>query len=138
MLDDELLPCGEINNFATEISIIDDEIVLKGESVFGGYLGEYIGGYYNENNINCFKTGDIGYIKNNFLYCKGRKDTQIKYKGYRIELTDIENNIYKMKGVKQCAVVAKYQNEFNVKMMKAFVILNATKVANLFIENIMM
>jgi len=123
MLTDELLPCGEINNFATDISIIDDEIVLKGESVFGGYLGEYVGGYYKEKNINCFKTGDIGYIKNNYLYCKGRKDSQIKYKGYRIELTDIENNIYKINGVKQCAVVAKYQNEFNVKMIKAFVVL---------------
>ncbi len=123
MLDDELLPCGETNNFATEIEIVDDEIVLKGNSVFGGYLGEYVGGYYNENNINCFKTGDMGYIKNNYLYCKGRKDTQIKYKGYRIELTDIENNIYKINGVKQCAVVAKYQNEFIVKMIKAFVVL---------------
>lgn len=123
MTNDELLPCGDTNNFATEIDIVDDEIVLKGNSVFGGYLGEYIGGYYNEDNINCFKTGDIGFIKNNYLYCKGRKDSQIKYKGYRIELTDIENNIYKINGVKQCAVVAKYQNEFNVKMIKAFVVL---------------
>ena len=124
MLNDELLPCGDTNNFATEINIINDEIVLKGVSVFGGYLGEYIGGYYNENNINCFKTGDIGYIKDNYLYCKGRKDSQIKYKGYRIELTDIENNIYKIDGVKQCAVVAKYQNEFTVKMIKAYVVLD--------------
>jgi len=123
MLNNELLPCGDTNNFATEINIIDDEIVLKGNSVFGGYLGEYLGGYYNENNINCFKTGDIGFIKDNYLYCKGRKDSQIKYKGYRIELTDIENNIYKIDGVKQCVVVAKYQNKFTVKMIKAFVVL---------------
>ena len=123
MLNDELLPCGDTNNFAAEINIIDDEIVLKGNSVFGGYLGDYIGGYYKENNINCFKTGDIGFIKNNYLYCKGRKDSQIKYKGYRIELTDIENNMYKIDGVKQCAVIAKYQNEFTVKMIKAFVVL---------------
>lgn len=123
MLDEELLPCGDINNFATEINIVDNEIVLKGESVFGGYLGEYVGGYYTENNVNCFKTGDIGYVKNNYLYCKCRKDSQIKYKGYRIELNDIENNIYKINGVKQCAVVAKYQNEVTVKMIKAFVVL---------------
>lgn len=124
MLDDELLPCGDINNFATEVEIVDDEIILKGNSVFSGYLGEYVGGYYNENNINCFKTGDIGFINDNYLYCKGRKDSQIKYKGYRIELTDIENNIYKINGVKQCVVVAKYQNEFTVKMIKAFVVLD--------------
>lgn len=123
MLEYDLLPCGEFNKFATEISIEDEEIILKGNSVFSGYMGDYIGGHYRENNIDYFKTGDIGYIKDNKLYCKGRKDTQIKYKGYRIELTDIENNIYKIDGVKQCAVVAKYQDEFNVKMIKAYVAL---------------
>ena len=25
--------------------------------VFNGYLGNYVGGYYKENNINCYKTG---------------------------------------------------------------------------------
>lgn len=123
MLDNELLPCGDINNFATEINIVNDEIVLKGKSVFGGYLGEYSGGYYKENNINCFKTGDIGFIENNYLYCNGRKDSQIKYKGYRIELNDIESNIYRVNGVKQCAVVAKYQDKFNIKIIKAYVVL---------------
>ena len=123
MLNDEILPCGDARNFATEINIIDDEIVLKGGSVFRGYLGNQQGGYYIENNTDCFKTGDIGFIKNNYLYCKGRKDFQVKYKGYRIELTDIETNIYKIDGVKQCAVIAKYQNEYTVKMIKAFVVL---------------
>lgn len=123
MLEGELLPCGEVGNFATDISIENEEIVLKGNSVFGGYLGGYIGGYYKDGKTDCFKTGDIGFVKDNKLYCKGRKDTQIKYKGYRIELTDIENNICKIKGVKQCAVVAKYQNEFIVKMIKAYVVL---------------
>lgn len=123
MIENELLPCGDINNSATEITIDGDEIVLKGDSVFSGYLGSEIGGYYKENNINCFKTGDIGFIKNGQLYCKGRKDTQVKYKGYRIELLDIENNINKIKGVKQCVVVAKYKDEYNVKIIKAIVVL---------------
>lgn len=123
MLNNDLLPCGDTNNSATNIIIQNGEIILKGNSVFSGYLGNYIGGFYKENDINCFKTGDIGFVKDDKLYCKGRKDSQIKYKGYRIELNDIENNLYKIKGVKQCAVVGKYQNEYKVKIIKAYIVL---------------
>ena len=121
----EILPVGEVDTFATNIEIIDEEIVLKGDSVFSGYLGNYIGGYYKENDINCYKTGDIGYIKDGKLYCKGRKDNQIKYKGYRIELNDIEYNINKIHGVNECAVVAKYNDDLVVKSIKAFVVLDS-------------
>ena len=126
----QLLPVGEVNTFATDIEIIDEEIVLKGKSVFSGYLGENIGGYYKENNINCYKTGDIGYIEDGKLYCKGRKDNQVKYKGYRIELNDIEYNINLIDGVRECAVVAKYNDNLVVKTIKAFVVVEGKKDAN--------
>ncbi len=126
----QLLPVGEVNTFATDIEIIDDEIVLKGKSVFSGYLGNYIGGYYNENNVNCYRTGDIGYIEDGKLYCKGRKDSQVKYKGYRIELNDIEYNINLISGVKECAVVAKYNENLVVKTIKAFVVVDNSQDAN--------
>ena len=119
-----LLPVGEEETFATDIEIVDDEIVLKGDSVFGGYLGNHIGGYYTNNSINCYLTGDIGYIEDGKLYCKGRKDSQIKYKGYRIELNDIEYNINLINGVKECAVVAKYNDNLVVKTIKAFVVVD--------------
>lgn len=121
----QLLPVGEVDTFATDIEIIDEEIVLKGKSVFSGYLGDFVGGYYNENNINCFRTGDIGYIEDGKLYCKGRKDSQVKYKGYRIELNDIEYNINLIKGVKECAVVAKYNDNLVVKTIKAFIVVDS-------------
>ena len=124
MLNMQLLPVGDVATFATDIEIINDEIVLKGKSVFGGYLGKYVGGYYNENGINCYKTGDIGFIDNGRLYCKGRIDSQIKYKGYRIELNDIEYNINLINGVNDCAVIAKYDDNMVVKSIKAFVVSN--------------
>jgi D-alanine--poly(phosphoribitol) ligase subunit 1 len=126
----ELLPVGEVETFATDIEIIDDEIVLKGKSVFNGYLGDYVGGYYKENNINCYRTGDIGYIEDGKLYCKGRKDSQVKYKGYRIELNDIEYNINKIKDVKECAVVAKYDDNLVVKTIKSFVVIDGNHDIN--------
>lgn len=122
MLDSPLLPCGKVGKFATEICIESDEIVLKGKSVFSGYIGNEKGGFYQQGNINCFRTGDMGYIKDNLLYCKGRKDSQVKYKSYRIELSDIENNLYKIQGITQCAVVAEYKDRFTVKLIKAFVV----------------
>lgn len=119
----KLLPVGETQTFATNIEIIDNEIVLKGKSVFNGYLNNYTQGYYKENNINCYKTGDIGYIENNKLYCIGRKDNQIKYKGYRIELEDIEYNINLIDEVEDCAVIAKYNENNIVKTIVAYVVL---------------
>lgn len=120
--NEEILPVGNIENFATNVEIIDNEIVLKGKSVFSGYLDNIIGGYYSENNTNCYKTGDVGCIKNNKLYCKGRKDSQVKYMGYRIELNDIEYNISNINGVSECAIIAKYNDNNTVRLIKAFVV----------------
>lgn len=113
---EELLPVGTISDAATEIEIEDGEIVLKGKSVFSGYLGEEVG----KRLVSGYKTGDIGYIHAGKLYCKGRKDSQIKYKGYRIELSEIETDISRIPGVENCAVVAKKNPEGEVKMIKAF------------------
>jgi D-alanine--poly(phosphoribitol) ligase subunit 1 len=44
-----------------------------------------------ENEKRIYKTGDIGYIKNNLVYYLGRNDGQVKLNGYRIELEEITN-----------------------------------------------
>ena len=124
MLQGNLLPVGKPGEYATEITVEDGEIVLKGESVSKGYLGGIKGGFYKEKGVNCFRTGDLGFFSDGYLYCKGRRDSQVKFKGYRIELNDIESNIYKIEGVRQCAVFAKYKDEFNIRMLKAFVVLD--------------
>ena len=123
MLEDNnnLLPCGDVNNSACNIDIVDNKIILSGKSVFQGYIGNLIGGYFRKDNINFFNTGDIGIISLGKLYCKGREDNQIKYKGYRIELNDIEENINKINGVKESVVIAKKNDENIVKTIKAFV-----------------
>ena len=118
---EEILPVGKISSAAAEIVIEDGEIVLKGESVFKGYLGGMSGGYYSENGIDCYRTGDIGFIKNGKLYFRGRKDSQIKFKGYRIELSDIEANLSEISGIENCAVIAKRNPEGEVRFLKAFV-----------------
>ena len=44
-----------------------------------------------ENGKRIYKTGDVGYIKNNLVYYLGRNDGQVKLNGYRIELEEISH-----------------------------------------------
>ena len=125
MLDEDILPVGIISKAATDIEIDNGEIILKGKSVFNGYLN-YTGGYFNENGINSYRTGDLGYIKEGMLYCTGRSDNQIKYKGYRIELEEIESVISMIPDVENVAVVPIYDNG-SVKTIKAFISGNVDK-----------
>ncbi|MDD6221612.1 MAG: AMP-binding protein [Lachnospiraceae bacterium] len=115
------LPVGELGSAATEITVENGEIVLKGSSVSDGYLGGVTGGFYRENGRNCYRTGDLGYIRDGLLYCEGRRDDQIKYKGYRIELHDIESNLARVKGVRDCVVLARRGRDGLVKGLRAFV-----------------
>lgn len=98
------------------------EILISGKSVADGYLGNVA-----NNSFICYKgentylTGDLGYLKNGLLYYKQRKDKQIKYKGYRIELSDIEKNLIELKYIEKAVVVAKKNEEGKVKNIFVFV-----------------
>lgn len=111
----EPLPVGDISSAACKIEIENGEIILSGTSVFGGYIGaaERTGGR--------FATGDLGEIRGGKLYCTGRADGRIKYKGYRIELGDIEANILAIGGVRACCAVAKQSKNGDTAYIKVFV-----------------
>ena len=117
----EILPVGKCGTSAVDISVENGEIVLRGMSVFSGYLNT-TGGYFKEKGINCYRTGDCGYYKDGYLYCQGRIDRQIKFKGYRIELDEIEKAISSIKYVKDCAVAASKNELGAIKSIKAFVV----------------
>lgn len=76
------------------------EIVYQGNNVHLGYAknqGDLIKG--DENN-NVLRTGDIGYLdKEKFLYIIGRKDRFVKVYGQRVNLSELEEMIYKI-GIK--------------------------------------
>lgn len=53
-----------------------------------------------------YRTGDLGrYGTDGELYFAGRKDFQIKYRGHRIELEEIERAMAKTPGVERCVCV---------------------------------
>ncbi len=117
-----LLPVGRLSTAATAIAVEDGEIVLRGASVSDGYLGGITGGFYRDGGENAYRTGDLGYIRDGMLFCEGRRDSQIKYKGYRIELHDIESNLARVKGVRDCAVIALRKAGGAVKALRAFAV----------------
>ena len=121
LFTENTLPIGNTDTFATEITIDDGEIILQGKSVFGGYLKQDSPNCYKSCGCNFYRTGDLGYIKDGKLYYNGRKDLQIKYKGYRIELCEIENNLLKINRVTECVVIPKYSVDGTVKAIWAFV-----------------
>ena len=122
---EDALPVGVLEEAACRIEIVDGEIVLKGDSVFSGYLDGRTGGYYTENGIPCFRTGDLGSVRNGSIYCQGRGDRQVKWKGYRVELDEIEQAILSLPAVSGCAVLAKKTNTGVVRMIKAFIVTEA-------------
>ena len=126
------IPVGRAKS-DVEIYIVDEilqelseekigEILITGKSVADGYLGNVVNNsFISYKGKNAYLTGDLGYLKNGVLYYKQRRDKQIKYKGYRIELSDIENNLLELKYIEKAVVVAKKSEEGKVKNILAFV-----------------
>lgn len=124
MLIGKPLPVGKISTAAAEICVDFGEIILKGKSVAKGYLRPTGNAFFTEGEKSCYRTGDSGKIEGDFLYCFGRLDRQIKYKGYRIEPEEIENVLLKIEGITFAVVLAKKKGE-TVLYLKAFI--NAAK-----------
>jgi len=132
VLKQENIPIGKPKS-DVEILIVDEnrnelkneqigEILIVGESVAAGYLGQVNSNSFIEyNGKNAYLTGDLGYWSNGNLYYKGRKDNQIKYKGYRIELSDIENNLYNLGYFDKVKVIAKKSEDNKIIKLVAFV-----------------
>ncbi len=121
------LPVGDLSRAAADIRIEDGEIVLRGDSVFGGYLpdpeaGDLTRSVFREGSVNGYRTGDLGELRDGLLWFGGRRDSQIKYKGYRVETGDIEGNLRALPGVLDCAVVPKRNAVGEILALCAFVI----------------
>ena len=112
-----------VNNNLKEVNNQEEgEILITGRSVGDGYVkNKDNNAFIKYKGKNGYLTGDIGYMKNGVLYYKCRKDKQIKYKGYRIELSDIEENIYELEYIEKTVVTTKKTNDDKVSKIIAFV-----------------
>ncbi|ADC46203.1 non-ribosomal peptide synthetase [Methanobrevibacter ruminantium M1] len=111
-------------NYVTDVRDIDGKLVpdgVMGELYIGGTgVGK---GYYNMpektaevfltiNNIPYYRSGDYAIkLPNGEIDIKGRIDNQIKLRGLRIEIGEIESNVGKYPNIKQAVVVIKEIND---------------------------
>ena len=109
---------------------IPGEICVVGDGVFKGYLNrpdlnstKLIKNPYDPNEI-LYRSGDSAILHKDgsFEYCK-RIDTQIKIRGFRVELGEIEEKILNFKNITSC-VVAKKTDEFNHDILCAYYVKN--------------
>ena len=90
------------------------EIYISGDGVGKGYMNKkeqtrtnYINNPFNEKTI-MYKVGDLGaYNDDGEIICYGRTDNQVKIRGLRIELQEIEKRIQPVYNISDCAVVKK-------------------------------
>lgn len=83
---------------------------VKGELLIGGYgtAKGYVGRedltkerFFEDRGLRWYRTGDFGrYRERGLLEFMGRKDHQIKLRGHRIELAEIESTMEKLPGIR--------------------------------------
>ncbi len=112
-LDMDTLPVGRLSTAAVDISLLDREILLAGKSVFKGYLGQDV-------STKPYHSGDLGKIDGDFLFCLGRKDSQTKYLGYRIDLEEIRLAIEAVPAIEQAVVLAERDSDGRVRRLCAY------------------
>ncbi len=103
------------------------EIYIAGDGVGKGYKNNKeltSEKYISINGIRLFKTGDIGrWDKNGNIIFAGRNDNQIKFRGYRIDLEEIENTLKSNNEIRNAKVILDKDNYREEKLI-AFIILN--------------
>ena len=128
--DEKILIGAPIQN--TRIYILDEdmnlctrgvtgEICTAGACVSRGYINqpeltrEKFVDHPFEEGERLYKTGDLGrWLPNGNLEIFGRKDDQIKIRGYRISLGEIENALLSIEGIKNAVVLPKLRGEEKV------------------------
>lgn len=101
------------------------EIIIAGDNVSSGYFrNEELNTrkFFSYKGKRAFRTGDVGYFEDNFLFFTGRDDDQIKFHGYRIELDEITFVIRKLDFIEDAVTIPLKRNN-EVKRIVSFVIL---------------
>ncbi len=84
------------------------EIGICGNHLSIGYLNDIEktnAAFITYNGKRVYKTGDVGYIKDDIIFYLGRNDNQVKLNGYRIELEEITNVLLTHPAIKNATVI---------------------------------
>lgn len=123
VLDDSGRPCE---------AGVTGEIVIRGPGLTAGYIGEAgksASGFGcvripgDPAATRCYKTGDLGrWRPDGLLEFRGRRDRQVKLRGIRIEVHEIETSLASHESVLDCAVVTRRGEDNLVDALVAYVV----------------
>src|SRR5262249_7863590 len=119
----ELLPVGVVG-----------ELCIQGEGVGAGYLnragltaGSFVASPYGRPGERMYRTGDLGlYREDGSIVYRGRTDHQVKIRGNRIELGEIQAVITEYEEVADAAVIMT-ENDAGEKQVVAYIVTNQEK-----------
>jgi amino acid adenylation domain-containing protein len=137
------------------VAIVDDEgnkltngetgeICFKGPQVTDGYLNDpektasvFVNFFWDDtNDYKWYKTGDIGFVNDDGnVECIGRRDSQIKLGGRRIEIGEIEAVLTKFSALNDAVVVALRDDNEMVTGCVAFTMNTINKEEEIIIRN---
>lgn len=92
----------------------EGELIIGGTSVGLGYLGKpdlTEERFFEKDSIRYYRTGDLVEIIDDEIFFKRRKDNQIKIRGHRVELGEVEASVQRQ--VPNCEVTAKVWTDEN-------------------------
>ena len=113
----QLLIVNDANQLVSEGEV--GEILIRSPYLSLGYWGDaaltgekfVVNPFTGAANDICYRTGDLGtYLADGSVSFLGRADSQVKIRGHRIELAEIENAIVRHPQIKQCVVLANHDS----------------------------
>ncbi len=130
------VPIG--NQFQGAKIFIDknNQLLINGDMISKGYyknLNENKLKFIYKKNKRYYCTGDIVKKIGKFYFCIGRSDTQIKLKGYRIDTTEIETYVKKIRDISYSYCYLSNKNGRNYLVLLC--LSNSKKINELLITN---
>jgi amino acid adenylation domain-containing protein len=119
---------------------IPGDLYIGGDGLARGYLNrpeltseKFVTNPFNNNpHSRLYRTGDRAkYLADGNVEFLGRDDNQVKIRGHRVELEEIENILNRHPGVKESVIVARDRAPSGEKHLVAYVVLDKALVADL-------
>lgn len=96
------------------------ELYVSGSNLASGYVNGRDPDRFIDNPLavdpvysKIYKTGDFASLNKGVIYYEGRTDSQIKIRGYRVELTEIEKNLSALEYVEKGVVLCYHAGEID-------------------------
>ena len=86
-----------------------NEILIKSPGVFPGYYNNQKETLKSQTEDGFWATGDIGELKDGYIYLKGRRQERIRRFGYTVSPRDVEWALLKIKGISDAYVLGRQQ-----------------------------